>query len=380
VIMQEKSELELQIQYSLIENLQAAHKRLQEANLELEAKVKERTQELSDTLEHLKTTQEDLVQSEKMAALGQLVAGIAHEINTPLGAIRASIGNIKKGLKDSIEQLPQVLQQLSEARQHDFFSLVDQAMSAKKGLSTREERKARKKMATQLKAQSFQEAESIAQALINMGVYENIEAYMVLFQEPNALFILKAAHNLARQHNNSNNIELAIERASKIVFSLKSYAHFEHSEKMVESNIIENIEVVLTLYHNQLKQGIQVIMHCEEVPMITCYPDDLNQVWVNLIHNAIQAMDVKGTLTIEVAKKYPYIAVNITDSGSGISEEIKDRIFEPFFTTKPRGEGSGLGLDIVRKVIEKHQGHINVTSQPGKTTFSVLLPMKKEEK
>jgi signal transduction histidine kinase len=214
-----------------------------------------------------------------------------------------------------------------------------------------------------------------AQALINMGVYEKIEAYMVLFQEANVLFILKAAHNLARQQNNSNNIELAIERASKIVFSLKSYAHFEHTEKMVESSITENIDVVLTLYHNQLKQGIQVIMHCEEVPMITCYPDDLNQVWVNIIHNAIQAMDVKGTLTIEVAKKYPYIAVNITDSGAGIPEEIKDRIFEPFFTTKPRGEGSGLGLDIVRKVIEKHQGHINVTSQPGKTTFSVLLPM-----
>ena len=376
----EKSELELQIQYRLVENLQAAHKRLQEYNLELEEKVKERTQELSDALEHLKTTQEDLVQSEKMAALGQLVAGIAHEINTPLGAIRASIGNVKKGLKDSIEQLPQVLQQLSEARQHDFFSLVDQAMSIKKGLSTREERKARKKMATQLKAQSLQEAESIAQALINMGVYENIEAYMALFQEPNALFILKAAHNLARQQNNSNNIELAVERASKIVFSLKSYAHFEHSEKMVESNIIENIEVVLTLYHNQLKQGIQVIMHCEEVPMITCYPDDLNQVWVNLIYNAIQAMNAKGTLTIEVAQKVPYIVVNMTDSGTGISEEIKDRIFEPFFTTKQRGEGSGLGLDIVRKVIEKHQGHISVTSQPGKTTFSVLLPMKKQEK
>jgi signal transduction histidine kinase len=230
-------------------------------------------------------------------------------------------------------------------------------------------------MAAQLKAQSFQEAESIAQALINMGVYENIEAYLALFQEPNVLFILKAAHNLARQQNNSNNIELAVERASKIVFSLKSYAHFEHSEKMVESSITENIDVVLTLYQNQLKQGIKVIMHYEEVPMITCYPDDLNQVWVNIIHNAIQAMDVKGTLTIEVAKKSPYIAVNITDSGTGIPEEIKERIFEPFFTTKPRGEGSGLGLDIVRKVIEKHQGHINVTSQPGKTTFSVLLPM-----
>jgi signal transduction histidine kinase len=132
---------------------------------------------------------------------------------------------------------------------------------------------------------------------------------------------------------------------------------------------------VLTLYHNQLKHGIEVVKHYESLPNIPCYPDELNQVWTNLIQNAIQAMDGQGTLEIGVAQKDHHVVVRVTDSGSGISEEIRERIFEPFFTTKPAGEGSGLGLDIVQKIIDKHHGKIEIESQPGKTTFCVILPM-----
>ena len=264
---EDKSELHAQVQYRLIEELSEAHRRLQEYNQQLEAKVEERTRELSETLEHLKATQQELVQSEKMAALGQLVAGIAHEVNTPLGAIRASIENIKKGLKESIEQLPQVFILLSKERQNDFFTLVAQAVETK-GKSSREERKAKKALIAQLKDQQIEHADKIGNALINMGVLHQIEPYLALFQEPEILFILKVAHNLSRQQKNSNNIELAVEKASKIVFSLKSYAHFEHSHEMTKTHIAENLEIVLTLYHNQLKQGIEVIKHYEEVPMI----------------------------------------------------------------------------------------------------------------
>jgi signal transduction histidine kinase len=108
---------------------------------------------------------------------------------------------------------------------------------------------------------------------------------------------------------------------------------------------------------------------------VFCYPDELNQVWTNLIHNALQAMNYQGTLTIDVTTQEQQVKISITDSGQGIPEEIKTKIFEPFFTTKPPGEGSGLGLDIVKKIIDKHQGKIEVESVPGKTTFTFYLPM-----
>jgi signal transduction histidine kinase len=112
-----------------------------------------------------------------------------------------------------------------------------------------------------------------------------------------------------------------------------------------------------------------------QLPAVLCYPDELNQVWTNLIHNALQAMDNQGTLTIEAVQKDTSVLVKITDSGKGIPPEILPKIFEPFFTTKPAGEGSGLGLDIVKKIIEKHQGKIDVESVPGKTAFTVSLPI-----
>jgi signal transduction histidine kinase len=124
-----------------------------------------------------------------------------------------------------------------------------------------------------------------------------------------------------------------------------------------------------------MKHGIELIKEFEPVPQLMCYPDELNQVWTNIIHNAIQAMDNKGILAIKLRSDENFIRICITDSGKGIPESIKDRIFEPFFTSKPKGEGSGLGLDIVKKIIEKHNGMIKVESKPGKTTFCISLPI-----
>jgi two-component system, NtrC family, sensor kinase len=112
-----------------------------------------------------------------------------------------------------------------------------------------------------------------------------------------------------------------------------------------------------------------------ELPPILCYPDELNQVWTNLIHNALQAMEYRGTLKIDVAQAANQIVISLTDSGKGIPPEDMPKIFDPFFTTKPAGEGSGLGLDIVQKIVKKHQGSITVDSIPGKTTFTVSLPI-----
>jgi signal transduction histidine kinase len=174
----------------------------------------------------------------------------------------------------------------------------------------------------------------------------------------------------------TNTIITATDRAAKIVFALKNYARYDHSGEKVFANITEGIETILTLYHNQLKLGIEIIRNYQpNLPSLWCYPDELNQVWTNLIHNAIQAMENTGTITIDINHQPENLTISISDTGPGIPPEILPHIFEPFFTTKPAGLGSGLGLDIVNKIIEKHTGKITVATQPGRTTFTITLPL-----
>ena len=374
-----------------------AEEELRQHRDHLEELVKERTAELSaankelqELLESLKRTQSQLIHSEKMAALGQLIAGVAHEINTPLGAIRASIGNIVHALDETLNQLPQVIQFLSVRQQTLFFEFVERALQDKQHLTSREERTLRRTLRQELESHEIEDADMIADTLVDMGIYENMTPFLDLLHHPHKGCIVQTAYNLSVQRHHSDNISTAVERVSKIVFALKHYARYDQSEEKVRANIAEGIEVVLTLYHNQIKHGIDVNKQYDDVPLIPCYPDELNQVWTNLLHNAIQAMDGKGALEISVGRTTEeqmvgsaenektgdqYILVQITDSGCGIPAAIQERIFEPFFTTKPYGEGSGLGLDIVKKIIDKHQGRIDLESQPGRTTFNVWLPI-----
>lgn len=132
------------------------------------------------------------------------------------------------------------------------------------------------------------------------------------------------------------------------------------------------------LDHNQIKRGIEVIKNYTNLPLIDCYPDQLNQVWTNLINNAIYEMNNQGILIIDTMQEQQMVKVSITDNGQGIPLEIQNKIFEPFFTTKAKGEGSGLGLDIVKKIVDKHQGTIELHSQPGQTTFTISLPLNLE--
>ncbi|MEM7031515.1 MAG: ATP-binding protein, partial [Chloroflexota bacterium] len=336
----------------------------------------EQTQtELQTSLDELKTAQNELIESEKMAALGQLVAGVAHEINTPLGTIRAAIGNIANAYESTTRQLPELMQQLTEPEQRLFFALVEQATQNQNLLSTKEERKHRRALRKQLEQAQIDNAGVFADMLTDIGVYENIESFLPLFKRPNAALLVEVAYKLARQQRNGDNIQVAVERASKIVFALKTYAHQSQSDTKIKANIAETIETVLTLYHNQLKQGIEVVKQINPVPDVLCFPDELSQVWTNLIHNAIQAMDNKGMLEVTLAQHDQDIMVKITDNGPGIPDDIKNRIFHPFFTTKAAGEGSGLGLSIVKKIIDKHNGEMTVESEPGRTTFAVMLPL-----
>ncbi|MBE9115331.1 PAS domain S-box protein [Lusitaniella coriacea LEGE 07157] len=343
--------------------------------IQSERALRQKNEELASTLEQLQRTQQELIQSEKMASLGQLIAGVAHEINTPMGAIRASIGNISTALDNTLRLFPQLFQQLSPQQQTDFFALLEASRQNAETLSFREERKRKRVLRQELGDRGFEDADTLATLLIRLNLTENIEPFLSLLQTEKNTLILDAAYNLVSQQSNSENIKLAVEKASKIVFALKNYARQDRSGEMVKANVADGIDVVLTIYHNQLKQGIQIRRSEEEVPDILCYPEELNQVWTNLLHNAIQAMNNKGVLNIDIARQDDRVVVNFTDSGCGIPPEIADKIFDPFFTTKPIGEGSGLGLDIVRKIVEKHQGEITLESQPGRTTFSVWLPI-----
>jgi PAS domain S-box-containing protein len=341
-----------------------------------ERSLQQKNQELAQTLQQLETTQDELIQAEKMASLGQLIAGVAHEINTPMGAIRASIGNISRALENSMQQLPQLFQTLSLDRQADFFKLLAISLQKPPVFSSREERQRKRAIRKELDSLQVEEVAPIADYLAELGIERNIDPWVPLLQDRNCKLIVESVYNLATQHYNSENIKLAVERATKIVFSLKSYARQNDlSGQAIPSQITDGIDLVLTIYQHHLQQGIQLQKHYEEIPPICCYPEALNQVWTNLIHNAIQAMHNQGTLEITVTRSDDFVRVQVTDSGEGIPPEVQPKIFEPFFTTKPRGEGSGLGLDIVRKIIDKHQGRIEVESQPGQTTFSVWLPV-----
>jgi signal transduction histidine kinase len=311
-----------------------------------------------------------------MAALGQLVAGVAHEVNTPLAAIRSSVVNIAEFLDENLEQLPSFFQGLTKEQQQYFFALLQKSKQQTSSLSSREKRQLKKELMYQLESQGIDKADSLASTLVNIGVYHQIEPFLPLFKDLESEMILKTAYQFATLQRSTRTISTATEKATKVVFALKSYARYDRSGEKVQAQVTEGIETVLTLYHNQLKQGVEVTKNYEkQLPLIFCYPDELNQVWTNLIYNALQAMDYQGTLKIEVRQQEENLLVSITDSGKGIAPEIMPRIFEPFFTTKPLGEGSGLGLDIVKKILDKHQGKIFVESILGQTTFTVSLPI-----
>jgi signal transduction histidine kinase len=261
-------------------------------------------QELANTLQELKRTQKELVQSEKMAALGQLIAGVAHEINSPLGAIRSSVQNIADFWSENLALLPEFFQQLSLELLEDFFALLHKSSQEKDTLSSQEKRQLKKTVQCQLEGERIDAADSLACTLLDIGIGSDIAPFLALLKDPESHKILQTAYQFATVQKRTKNITIAIDRAAKIVFALKSYARYDQSSAKVIVQITDGIETVLTLYHYQIKHGVEVIRNYgTDLPSVLCYPDELNQVWTNLLHNALQAMENKGVLKLMSSTK-----------------------------------------------------------------------------
>ncbi len=333
----------------------------------------------SQSHRHLIEAQRQLAQQEKLASLGQLVANVAHEINTPIGAIKSSGDNISNALNTAMSELAELMYKLDERSRHLFLQLIAEVNDGNAILNTREERRIVNETAAQLEAHKISDARRKAGILVQLRAHQHIERYLPLLTHPECERILSAAHHIAAIVNSASNIHVAVDRVSKIVFAFKAFSRISTHHERSLSNLREGMETVLTLYQNKINKGTELICHFEELPDMYCWPDELVQVWVNLIHNALQAMNYQGTLTIGMKQQDKEAVISIADTGPGIPEAIRSKIFDVFFTTKAAGEGSGLGLDIVKKIINKHHGRIEFTTEIGKgTCFFVYLPYEVE--
>lgn len=288
----------------------------------LEEKVKQRTLELEDTLHNLQSTQTQLVEQEKMASLGQLTAGIAHEINNPINFVSSNVSPLKRDIEDVLEIL--------------------QAYKAKGQLEFSQE--------------TLEELKDLESDLELDYLLQEIEQ------------LLQGMEDGAR-------------RTVEIVKGLKLFSRVDEQD-VKKVDIHDGLNSTLILLNSSMAGKIEVVKEYDSIPLVECLAGKINQVFMNVLNNAIQALLESGhqkeppKITIRTKNLNTFVQIEIEDNGPGIPEPIRQRIFEPFFTTKAVGKGTGLGLSIVYTIIENHKGYLEVTSEPQKgTNFIIKLPI-----
>ncbi len=344
-------------------------------NRNLEDLVSERTRELEESLNELKKTQAHLVESEKLGLLGQLSAGMAHELNTPLGAIQSSTGSVLYYLEHKAEQDRQHLIGLNSRDQQAYLNLQEYCRNTHPRNEIHWKKK--KSIRKYLEDRGITRAKVLSDLLMELRLEPDCPVVAPILSGEKAEEILRIQEGNQLLIKMVSIIDMAVKRAGRVVSALRSYLSQESTQENGEVDINNDLEQVLLLMHNQLKHGVVVEKDFSDARLIGT-SDKLSQVWINLIRNGIQAMGYRGTLKIKTETSEGRVFVSVIDCGHGIHPEIQDRIFEPFFTTKISGEGMGLGLDICKKIIESHGGTITFESRPGRTEFLVSLPVEEE--
>jgi signal transduction histidine kinase len=322
----------------------------------------------------LRASQKYMIQTEKMAALGQLVEGVAHEINTPMGAIKASADNIDVSMKDLLTYAPALIQSLDIELLNKVQEMT--LLSGKNNsLSTKDERLRKKDLVHFYESKGFKNFEEIVEFLTTLKMPDIDDSFDLIWKHEKSNDIMKLIYDLGGLRLKSKTISSAVDKTSKIVYALKNYTYRDSSGNKTKVDVKSTIDTVLVIYENYLNNGITLEKNIEDVSKLECFADQLTQVWTNLLFNSIQAMNAKGKIEIHLYQKEGAIFFTISDNGPGIPTEIQEKIFLPFFTTKVGGEGSGMGLYITKQIVERHKGSITLKSEPGNTTFIISLPI-----
>ncbi|MCS7028558.1 MAG: tetratricopeptide repeat protein [Bacteroidia bacterium] len=356
-------------------NKQRTARILAQKNAEITRQNEQITQqknELAQAYKDLQEAQEKLILAEKMAAMGKLVKNVAHEINTPIGAVKSAVQLSQQSLHHLVEKLPELsTQNLSHIQ--PLLNRILQANATQ--LSTREARQYRKSIEETFQSAGIDNSSKLADELVKMGIIPPVDDLIPVFQNGYNLQVLELAKHIGSIKANTDTIELASDKTKKVVSALKLFIGEEIQSTPQTFSITQSIDEVLAIYNNYLKQGIEVEKQYEINPIYSADPEAIKQVWTHVIFNAIQAMENKGKLTIRVFEQDKILNIIFTDTGHGIPADILPRVFEPFFTTKIDGSGVGLGLYLCKKIIEKYNGKIDIASEPGRTEVHIQLPL-----
>jgi signal transduction histidine kinase len=320
------------------------------------------------------------LQQEKVSALGQLSAGIAHELNNPASAINRMSSELIKRLKLYYKLTEKLLQhKISAEHIQNLRSMVEtKYLSNNNKLSAHQRMNNEDEISDWLKKIGFAESQQASETFVDAGFsrdeFENIKGDI----NKDAFFqVIHWLENLLSSQKILKDMEEASTRISTLVGAIKSHVHMDQTNELQPANIHTGIENTLTLLGYKLREKNITVnkIFSENLYDIPVYVGELNQVWTNIIDNAIYALGKGGELIIETTCNDKNVIVKIIDNGAGIPPDILSRIFDPFFTTKKVGEGMGIGLDLVNRIIKHHNGNIKVNSNPGRTEFAVSIPV-----
>ena len=336
---------------------------------------------LHTVLQRWRNTESMLRQSEKMAQLGTMTAGVAHELNNPAAAVQRSADQLRNKLgrfekihirlgqySCSDEQIAK-LNELTANAQLRSTQYVDMDPL------TRSDREY--EVEEWLEENDIDNGWELAPTLVNLDyTIEDLEEITAVFAGALLNTIVQYLAAIATVYSLMVEISQGAGRISDIVKALKSYSYLDQAP-IQEVDVHQGLDNTLIILRSKTKQGIRIVReYADDLPKITAYGSELNQVWTNILDNAIDAMKGQGTITIRTRKEGNEVVVELEDEGPGIPEDVLPQIFDPFFTTKGPGHGTGLGLNISYNIIvEKHGGEIKVDSEPGRTVFQVRLPI-----